>query len=281
VELAPPKQLFSETFRPVRASFLCARIDSAKTPANKRPQVHILNNKICFAAALALTAFSCAISLSAGSHHAAARPQATQATTEAVLATMDKAAADFRSLQADLENTKYTDVVKDTSVEKGHIFVRKDSKMRIEITEPDPRTILRTGDSLFVYTPKIKRVEEYDLGKNRAMIDQYVLLGFGTRSEALQKGYDVKLTGEDQIDGKKAYLLELMPKSDDVKHQITKIQMWIDSASWLPIQQKFFETGSGDYIQFHYTNMMKNLKIPDSRFKQDWPKDVNHVRPRG
>ena len=77
------------------------------------------------------------------------------------------------------------------------------------------------------------------------MIDQYVLLGFGTRSEALQKGYDVKLTGEDQLDGKKAYLLELVPKSDDVKHQITKIQMWIDSASWLPIQQKFFETGSG------------------------------------
>ena len=106
-------------------------------------------------------------------------------------------------LTADLENTKYTDVVKDTSVEKGHIYVRKDSKMRIEITEPDPRTILRDGDSLFVYTPKIKRVEEYDLGKNRAMVDQYVLLGFGTRSEALQKGYDVKLTGEEQLDGKK------------------------------------------------------------------------------
>ena len=111
------------------------------------------------------------------------------------------------------------------------------------------------------------------------MVDQYVLLGFGTRSEALQKAYDVKLTGEDQLDGKKVYLLELTPKSDDVKHQITKIQMWIDSASWLPLQQKFFETGSGDYIQFHYTNIIKNFKIPDSRFKQDWPKDVNHVRP--
>ncbi|HEX3120075.1 MAG TPA: outer membrane lipoprotein carrier protein LolA, partial [Candidatus Acidoferrum sp.] len=208
-----------------------------------------MKNKICIAVALALTAFACAISLAAGPHSTSAPAQAAQATTEAVLATMDKAAADFRSLQANLENTKYTDVVKDTSVEKGHIFVRKDSKMRIEITEPDPRTILRVGDSLFVYTPKIKRVEEYDLGKNRAMIDQYVLLGFGTRSEALQRGYDVKLTGEDQLDGKKAYTLELVPKSDEVKRQITKIQMWIDSASWLPIQQKFFETGSGDYIQ--------------------------------
>jgi len=243
-----------------------------KISANDPHQGLILKSKIWLAAALALIVLSGVGSL-------AANPQGGQATVEAVLATMDKSASDFRSLTADLENTKYTDVVKDTSVEKGHIYVRKDSKMRIEITEPDPRTILRVGDSLFVYTPKIKRVEEFDLGKNRAMVDQYVLLGFGTRSEALQKSYDVKLTGEEQLDGKKTYLLELTPKSDDVKHQITKIQMWIDSASWLPVQQKFYETAPGDYIQFHYTNMMKNLKIPDSRFKQDWPKDVNHVKP--
>ena len=249
--------------------------------AGDRLQVHTLKSKIWLVAALALTVFSCAVSLSAGPRRVPAAEQGGQATTEAVLGMMDKSATDFRSLQANLENTKYTDVVKDTSVEKGHIYVRKDSKMRIEITEPDPRTILRAGDALYVYTPKIKRVEEYDLGKNRAMVDQYVLLGFGTRSQALQNSYEVKLSGEDQIDGKKAYLLELTPKSEDVKHQITRIQMWIDSASWLPIQQKFFETGSGDYIQFHYTNMMKNLKIPDSRFKQDWPKDVNRVRPRG
>ena len=130
-----------------------------------------------------------------------------------------------------------------------------------------------------MYTPKIKRVEEFDLGKNRAMVDQYVLLGFGTKSQNLQKSYDVKLTGEEQLDGQRTYLLELTPKSDDVRKKITKIQMWIDSSSWLPAQQKFYEAGSADYIQFHYSNVMKNLKIPDSRFKQDWPKDVNRVKP--
>jgi outer membrane lipoprotein-sorting protein len=237
-----------------------------------------LKRKIRLAAAfigpvVGLCTLACVVALAAA--------QGGQATIESVLGLMDKSASDFRSLTADLENTKYTEVVKDSSVETGHIYVRKDQKMRIEILTPDPRTILRAGDSLFVYTPKIKRVEEYDLGKNRAMVDQYVLLGFGTRSENLQKSYDVKLTGEEQLDGKKTYLLELTPKSDDVRHQITKIQMWIDSASWLPIQQKFFEASPGDYIQFHYTNVMKNLKIPDSRFKQDWPKDVNRVKPRG
>jgi len=194
---------------------------------------------------------------------------------------MDRSAKDFRSLSADVENIKYTAVVKDTSTESGQIFVRHDQKMRIEISKPEPRTILRTGDSLFLYNPKIKRVEEYDLGKNRSMIDQYIRLGFGTKSEDLKKSYLVTLMSEEDLDNKKTVVLELTPKADSVRSQITKIQMWIDEASWLPVQQKFFEAGSGDYILFHYTNLMKNLKISESRFKQDWPKDATHEKPHG
>ncbi len=200
--------------------------------------------------------------------------------TDSVLGMMDRTASDFRTLTADIEHIKYTDVVKDTSTESGKIFVRRDEKMRIEFQKPDPRTILRNGDSLFVFTPKINRVEEYDLGKNREMVDQYVLLGFGTRGEAIRKSYLVTMTGEAEVDNKKCAILEMTPKNDQVRKQIAKIQMWIDEASWMPIQQKFFESGSEDYLIFHYTNVMKNLKIPDSQFKQDWPKGVSRSKPR-
>jgi outer membrane lipoprotein-sorting protein len=74
-------------------------------------------------------------------------------------------------------------------------------------------------------------------------------------------------------------VVELTPKADQIRSQITRIQMWIDEASWLPIQQKIFESSSGDYIMFHYTSMMKNLKINDSKFKQDWPKNASHEKP--
>ncbi len=200
-------------------------------------------------------------------------------TIEGVLAMMDKSAQDFHTLTADIEHIKYTAVVKDTSTETGHIFVRRDEKMRIEIAKPDLRTILRTGDSLFVYNPKINRVEEFDLGKNRSMVDQYVLLGFGTKSDNIKKSYLVSVIGEEELDHKKTVMLELTPKSDQIRNQIIKIQMWVDEASWLPIQQKFFEAGSGDYFLFHYLNAMKNLKIGDGKFKQDWPKSVSRVKP--
>jgi outer membrane lipoprotein-sorting protein len=216
----------------------------------------------------------------AGSIAATSPTQEKPWTTDSVLAIMDKSAQDFHSLTADIEHIKYTDVVKDTSTETGKLLVRRDEKMRIEFYQPDRRTILRIGDSLLVFTPKINRVEEYDLGKNREMVDQYVLLGFGTKSENVRKSYDVSVIGETELDNKKTVQIELIPKAEQMRKQIAKIQMWIDESSWLPIQQKFFESGSGDYLIFHYTNVKKNLKIGDNQFKQDWPKGVTRTKPR-
>jgi outer membrane lipoprotein-sorting protein len=200
-------------------------------------------------------------------------------TLDYVLTMMDRSAEDFRSLTAALDHVKYTAVVKDTSTESGEIYVRKDSKLRIDFITPDPRTIIRNGDNLYIYTPKINRVEEYNIGKNRALADQYLALGFGTRTDNLKKSYTVGLSGEEEIDGHKMALVELVPRSDEVRRQVTKIVMWVDEASWLPVQQKFLEAGSGDYFLSRYKNVMKNLKIGDGKFKPDWPKGTKIEKP--
>jgi len=202
-------------------------------------------------------------------------------TLDGVLAMLDKSAQDFHSLTADIEHIKYTAVVKDSSAETGQIFVRRDDKMRIDFQKPDLRTILRNGDLLFVFTPKINRVEEYNIGKHRSFADQYLALGFGTKGDTLKKNYVVTLIGEEEFDNRKTVVLELTPKSDQARSQIARIRMWIDEASWLPVQQKFFETSSDDYFLSHYTHVMKNLKIGDAKFKPDWPKGVRVEKPRG
>ena len=207
--------------------------------------------------------------------------QSGKVTLETVMAMMDKSAKDFHSLTADIEHVKYTAVVKDTSTETGQIFVRKDEKLRIDFQKPDPRTILRNGDNLYIYTPKIGTVEEFNIGKNRAMADQYLALGFGTKSESLRKNYQVSLNGEEDLDGRKMAVIELVPNAEDVRKEITKIEMWVDEASWLPVQQKFFEAGSGDYFMSRYKSVMKNLKIADSKFRPDWPKGTKVEKPRG
>ena len=210
-----------------------------------------------------------------------AKQASGKVTLDYVLSMMDHSGESFKSLTAAIEHIKYTALVQDTSKETGEIFVRKDSKVRIDFQTPDPRTILRNGDNLYIYTPKINRVEEYNIGKNRAMVDQYLALGFGMRVDALKKNYGVTMTGEEELDGRKAAVLELIPKSDDQKKQISKVVMWVDESSWLPVQEKFLEAGSGDYILTRYTKVLENLKLGDGKFKADWPKGTKVEKPRG
>jgi outer membrane lipoprotein-sorting protein len=199
---------------------------------------------------------------------------------ESVLRQLDGESKDFRSLSADVERTKVTVVVNDRSTETGHILVRGD-RMLLEMKAPDPRTILRTGDNLYIYNPGLKRVEEYNLGKNRALFEQYLLLGFGTQGRELQKHYLVTLLGEPDLDSKKTVQLELTPKSEQVRNNISKIHIWLDESSWLPVQQQFFETGSGDYFIIRYSKVVRNPDLGDAHFKPHWPKGTEKIKPQG
>jgi outer membrane lipoprotein-sorting protein len=210
-----------------------------------------------------LFSFGCAAPLAQSQTHIAP-------TLDNVLQDLDRSAHNFHSLTGDVERTKVTVVVNDKSTESGKIWIH-DENMRLQMNSPNERTILRRGDHLYIFTPGLKRVEEYDLGKHRAMLDQFLLLGFGTSGKDLQKAYTVTLVGEETLDGRKTLLLELAPKSGQIRNQFSKIQLWLDESTWLSAQQKFFEAGSEDYFIIHYTNLVRNPKIDDSRFKAQWP----------
>src|SRR5947208_474794 len=63
----------------------------------------------------------------------AARPM----TLDDVLKQMDREQSEFHSLTASIERTKVTVIVNDRSTESGQIDIRRDGKMRIDLTSPD------------------------------------------------------------------------------------------------------------------------------------------------
>lgn len=201
-------------------------------------------------------------------------------TLEGTLRQLDEEAKGFHSLSADVERTKVTVVVNDKSTTNGSILVRGD-KMLLVMKPPDARTILRSGDNVSIYTPGLKRVEEYNIEKNRALVDQFLTLGLGTSGKELEKHYLVTLLGEPMLDDKKAVELELTPKSQEVRNQFSKIQIWLDESTWLPVQQQFYETGSGDYSIIRYSKIVRNPRIDESEFKPHWPKGTEKIKPQG
>jgi len=107
------------------------------------------------------------------------------------------------------------------------------------------------------------------------------VLGFGGSGRDLQKSFDVKYGGSENVGGVNAAKLELAPKSDRVKNIFAKIWLWIDPARGISVQQQFFEP-SGDYRLAKYSDIKLNQKVPDSAFKLRTSGDTQFVSgPKG
>ena len=201
---------------------------------------------------------------------------------DTVLAHMDKAAASFRSSQANISRLKYTKIVDDTNGESGMIYVLKDKKktlLLIEFTDPYPYFLAVNGNKAEIYRPRIAKVEEYDLTKSREMFEQAFLLGFGTTGEYLRANYELNLEGEETAAGKATVKLELIPKSEKMLKHIPRLEMWISIETWQAVQQKIDQPATGDYRLFTYTNVAVNPKLSEKQFKLKIPKSTKRVYP--
>jgi outer membrane lipoprotein-sorting protein len=196
-----------------------------------------------------------------------------------ILSRMNDTAKHLKTVSAELELTKVTVLVDDRSTESGKMFFRnpKSPEILIEFKEPDHRVILFKKDKAEIYLPKINQVQEYDLSQHASLVQQFLLLGFGTDTKELEKIYKVKYLKEEQLGGDTTAVLELTPLKESVAAQLTKVQLWISEESWLPVQQKFFEAG-GDYSIAHYRSVKVNRFIPSSTFQTHAAEDAKHLK---
>ena len=196
-----------------------------------------------------------------------------------ILSRMDASGKRLKSVSADINYTKVTILVDDKSTEAGRIFFRnpKSPEVLINFTAPDPKVILLKKDKAEMYLPKINQVQEYDLSRHQGVVQQFLLLGFGTESGDLQKGYQIKYVSEDELDHNMTVVLELTPRSQNVASQLAKIRLWVSEESWVPVQQEFYEP-DGDYAIAHYSSMKINQNISSSIFRIPAAKDAKRVK---
>ena len=213
-----------------------------------------------FAFALALTTFGVA--------------QNNAAALETVLKKMDSAAVAFHTTEADFQWDQFTRVIGSTDTQTGKIYFRRNAK-NIEMFadvqavngKPEPKQVLFNDSKLRLYEPKLDRVTVYDTGKNRAEFESFLVLGFGGRGHDLATSFDVKFGGAETVNGIKTSKLELVPKSEKGRKMFSNIELWIDDARGISVQQKFIEAESGDYRLAKYSNVKINEKIADEDFK--------------
>ena len=209
-------------------------------------------------------------------------PAATE-SLENVLDRMDRAAASFKTLSADVKSVQHTAVINEDNTDIGRMLLKRskhDMRMLIELTQlPDLKSIAIQGHKVEIYYPKRNAVEEYDIGERRELVNQFLLIGFGTSGKELSSAYNMRLLGSDTVDGQATAHLELVPKSLEVLKNLKKLELWIPEPEGYPIQQKFYLAG-GDYKLVTYTNVKVNPPLTEADLKLKVPKDAKRVSPQ-
>jgi len=190
-----------------------------------------------------------------------------------VLARMDRAAEKFQSMSAKVTMVTHTDVINENTTETGTVLIKKDGKSRvhalIEFQEPPNarRTLSLAGKTAQIYFPKINTVQIYDLGKYREVAEQFVTLGFGTSGRELAEGYIVNVLGQETLLGKPVLRLELIPKSDEIKKFVNRLELWIpENGDAYPVQEKYYSP-SNDYHLATYNDLKINPPLRGDALK--------------
>lgn len=196
-----------------------------------------------------------------------------------ILSRLNDSAKRLKTVAANLDYTKVTVLVDDKSTEVGQLLFQKgkNPQLRINFQKPDPKTILFKKNQAEIYLPKINQIQEYDLGQHSGLVQQFLLLGFGTETGDLKKEYNIKFVAEEELDGDTTAVLELTPRKENIAAQLSKVQLWVSEESWLPVQQKFFEPG-GDYFVARYTAVKVNRRLPASSFQIPGAKGAKRVK---
>lgn len=215
-----------------------------------------------------------------------AAAQAGGGSLEKVLGDMDRAAATFKTAQADFDWDQYTKVVDEHDSQKGTIYFRREAKgmqMAADINkhnnQPDRKYVLFSGSTVQVFQPAIDQITQYDVGKNKSEVESFLVLGFGARGHDLLKSFDVKYSGAEKIEGIDTQKLELTPKSAAVRNNFSKITLWIDPAQGVSVQQQLMSP-SGDYRLAKYSNIKLNKNLPPDVFKVKKTPNTKVVTPQ-
>ena len=184
-------------------------------------------------------------------------------TVADVLSRMDASAPKFHGMSADITMVTFTSVINDTTSEKGTMEMQKLSpkdvraviKLQTEGSN-DQRVLAFKGSGVRIYSAANNTYQDYDIGK-KGLLNQYLLLGFGSSGKELSESYKISLVGSETVAGSKTSKLQMIPKDPEVLQHLSSVEVWIPENEADPIQQKFYEP-SGNYRQVTYEHVQLN-----------------------
>lgn len=196
-------------------------------------------------------------------------------TLPAVVAALNRAAPSIHSVQAQAEVTDYTALVDDATHSSGMLYFERATPgpmYALQLSKPEDtaKTLVYKDHTAWLYVPAARQVQEYKLGNQQEMLNQFLLLGMGASGAELEKSFQLSLGGTATMDGVPVLKLTLVPRSAEAAARFPKIDLWYNTRTWTAEQVQLWQPG-GDYHLIHYHDSKLNAPIETARFATDFP----------
>ncbi|MDX1387053.1 MAG: outer membrane lipoprotein-sorting protein, partial [bacterium] len=147
------------------------------------------------------------------------------------------------------------------------------------------KSMLMLEEDVWIYLPKVSRPIRVPL--KQRLLGQ-VAIGDMTRAN-FSKDYEAKLMGEEELEGKQTFVIEL--KAYSPKKAYHRIKYWVEKDTYRPVKAEYFtisgkslktgyfkdfrmEAGKTRPMAIHYQDSLDPEKLSYLRFQNMVPKDL-------
>ena len=187
-------------------------------------------------------------------------------------------------MRAQVQWIRYRSLVDEKTVESGRIAVRRarsgNFQMLLEFKQPNNYFLSVKGAKVEIYKPRIKLVEEYNLSNSRDQLENALLIGFGTAGSYLSRHYVIEVGKDEEVAGHPAVKLGLHPKDPEGRLNNLRLDMWISTEHWQPVQQRVYERNPKDYRVYSYSEMQINPALTADDFKLRLARGTRRTQPQ-
>ena len=120
--------------------------------------------------------------------------------------------------------------------------------------ENDEFLMVCDGKTYYTYN---KKTNQYTMMEIKGEENDIFSPDYGKFIKSMLKNFNVSYLGEENYDGRKCYVLELIPKENPEE----KMKMYVDEEYWQPLKIEM------EGMSIEYKNVKFNVDIPDERFK--------------
>jgi outer membrane lipoprotein-sorting protein len=182
-------------------------------------------------------------------------------STASCLKAIEAAQRDTRSIDADFRQVKHLTLLDEPLVSTGRFVFAKPDRVRLEVKEPEPATIVIRGNDIHI--PGLSEKDRQALSAS-PMVAMFTQLGavFSGSVDTLEESFEVEAKAEG--DGVR---LVLTPRSAEWRKAFQRMQLDFAGAE-LVVRDIRIDDSLGDRLEITMENVKRNVELADDLFAQ-------------